>query len=202
MSTNARRPTCDIKTNHLIPNEAADGSSEVEILSDMPITKNVVERKQDKPDKGSESNSELFLDQLGLDLTRTIIVMPDRMWDVSVVTGRYLSKNFVVSDAKEGGIYSVKNFAVKPNKDEYQILKNDVYMLEFDRSTTIRKASVKAGGFVRYPFQLQDFDGIELSDNKYLIDSLMDTVDEILPSEGIEDSVGSSNLDDYPDNQP
>nr|GEV98706.1 hypothetical protein [Tanacetum cinerariifolium] len=51
MSTNARRPTCDIKTNHLIPNEAADACSEVEILSDMPVTKNVVERKQDKPDK-------------------------------------------------------------------------------------------------------------------------------------------------------
>nr|GEX77164.1 hypothetical protein [Tanacetum cinerariifolium] len=33
-------------------------------------------------------------------------------------------------------------------------------------------------------------------------DSLMDTVDEILPSEGIDDSVGSSNLDDYTDNQP
>ncbi|GJY71169.1 hypothetical protein Tco_0474872 [Tanacetum coccineum] len=33
-------------------------------------------------------------------------------------------------------------------------------------------------------------------------DPLMDTVDEILPSEEIDDSVGSSNLDDYPDNQP
>nr|GEX42529.1 hypothetical protein [Tanacetum cinerariifolium] len=33
-------------------------------------------------------------------------------------------------------------------------------------------------------------------------DSLMDTVDKILPSKGIDDSVGSSNLDDYADNQP
>nr|GEV29225.1 replication protein A 70 kDa DNA-binding subunit C-like [Tanacetum cinerariifolium] len=270
---------------------SSDASLEVEISSDMPVTKNVVKKKQDKPDKGSESNSELFLNQLGLNLTGIIIVMLGRMWD------------------------------------------NDAYMLEFDGSKTIRKASVKKYGFVRYPFQLQDFDGIESSDNKYLIDvvgymtnverinhlkscsrnldfhlanhrvtlcgsledvliekkpnrlvcaqlfylqpvprsttvnkfylsstsstviydddtipaikalkkrkqnsgtsvdlsqtraetlekllmirkgwnfpscesntySLMDTVDEILPSEGIDGSVGSSNLDDYPDNQP
>ncbi|GJU83056.1 hypothetical protein Tco_1028062 [Tanacetum coccineum] len=106
MSTNARHPTCDIKTNHLTPNEAADTSLEVEILSDMHVTKSVVERK---------------------------------MWDVSAVIGRYLSTDFIMSDAKE----------------EYWILKNDVYMIEFDWSTTIRKASVKAYGFVRYPFQLQ-----------------------------------------------
>ncbi|GKF00602.1 reverse transcriptase domain-containing protein, partial [Tanacetum coccineum] len=127
---------------------------------------------EDNPAKGSKSNSELFFDQLGLDLTGTIIVMLGRMWDVSSVTGRYLSTDFVMSDAKgnmihcsakasvshnflrlkEGGIYSVKNFAVKPNKDEYRILKNDAYMLEFHGSKTIRKASVKADGFVRYPF--------------------------------------------------
>nr|GEX81298.1 hypothetical protein [Tanacetum cinerariifolium] len=307
MSTNAKLPTCDIKTNLIY--------------------------------------LELFLDQLGVNLTGNIIVMLSRMWDVSAVIGRYLSTDFVVSDAKgnmihcstkvimshnflrlkERGIYSVKNFAVKPNKDEYRILKNDAYMIEFYRSTTIRKVLVKANGFVRYPFQLQDFDGIESSDNKYLIgsrnmdfhlanhrghsirvilwgslgdvliekkpnrltitfhckvtidgirtrkgwnfpscggdtckkaltrqdgqffcqscnrtvdyrvlryrlevdvshntaqavvvmfnktatalvncsaDSLMDTMDEILPSEGIDESVGSSNLDDYPDNQP
>nr|GEX40805.1 hypothetical protein [Tanacetum cinerariifolium] len=133
-------------------------SSEVEILSDMPVTKNVVKRKQDKPDKGSGSNSELFLDQLGQDLTGIIILMLGKMWDVSAVTDRYLSTNFIV--LKEGGIYSVKNFTVKPNKDEYRILKNDAYMLEFDGSTTIRKASVKADGFVKYPFQLQDFDDV------------------------------------------
>ncbi|GJW04229.1 reverse transcriptase domain-containing protein [Tanacetum coccineum] len=190
MSTNDRRPTCDIKSNHLTPNEAAYMSSKVEILSDMRVTKSVVERKQDIPDKSSKANLEVFLDQLRLDLTGTIIVMLGRMWDVSAVTGRYLSMDFVMSDAKgnmihcsakatvaynflrlkEGSIYSVKNFAVKPNKEDYQILKNDAYMLEFNGWTTIRKASVKADGFVRYPFQLQDFDGIESSDNKYLID--------------------------------
>nr|GEY60086.1 hypothetical protein [Tanacetum cinerariifolium] len=77
------RPTCDIKTNYLIPNEAAHASLEVEILFDMPVTKNVVERKQDKLDKGLKSNSELFLDKLNPDLTGTIIVMLGRMWDWS-----------------------------------------------------------------------------------------------------------------------
>nr|GEW00159.1 hypothetical protein [Tanacetum cinerariifolium] len=41
---------------------------------------------------------------------------------------------------KVGSIYSVKNFMVKPNKEEYQILKNDMYKLEFDGLMTIRKA--------------------------------------------------------------
>ncbi|GKA40198.1 DNA helicase PIF1, ATP-dependent [Tanacetum coccineum] len=146
MSTNEKFPTYDIKTDHVIPNEAADASSEVEITSDMPVIKNVVKRKQDNPDKGSELNSELFLDQLGLDLTGIIILMLGRMWDVSSVTGRYLSTDFVVVRCK-GGIYSVKIFTVKPNKDEYRVLKNDAYMLEFDGWTTIRKALVKADGF-------------------------------------------------------
>ncbi|GJW72188.1 reverse transcriptase domain-containing protein [Tanacetum coccineum] len=132
----------------------------------MSATKSVVERKQDTSDKVSEAISELFLDQLRLDVTGTIIVMVGRMWDVIAVTSRYLSTDFVVSDAKGnmihcsakatvahnflrlkvGSIYSVKNFVVKPNK-EYRILKNDTYMLEFDGSATIRKALVKKDGF-------------------------------------------------------
>ncbi|GJU19514.1 hypothetical protein Tco_1152856 [Tanacetum coccineum] len=171
MSTHARRPTCDIKTNHLTPNEDADTSSEVGILSDMPVTKSVVERKQDIPDKGLEANLDVLLDQLSLDLTGTIIVIFGRMWDGNMIhcsAKADVAHNFL--RLKEGSIYSVKKISVKPNKKEYQILKNDAYMLEFDGSTTIRKASVKADGFVRYPFQLQDFNGIESSDNKYLID--------------------------------
>ncbi|GKF74460.1 hypothetical protein Tco_0220792, partial [Tanacetum coccineum] len=77
MSTNARRSKGDIQTNQ-----------------------SVVERKQDTSDKVSEAISELFLDQLRLDVTGTIIVMVGRMWDVIAVTSRYLSTDFVVSDAK------------------------------------------------------------------------------------------------------
>ncbi|GJY43866.1 DNA helicase PIF1, ATP-dependent [Tanacetum coccineum] len=70
----------------------------------MSATKSVVERKQDTSDKVSEAKSELFLDQLRLDVTGIIIVMVGRMWDVSVVNGRYLSMDFIVSDAKAQGI--------------------------------------------------------------------------------------------------
>ncbi|GJU89419.1 replication protein A 70 kDa DNA-binding subunit C-like protein [Tanacetum coccineum] len=138
----------------------------------------------------SGTKPDLFLDQLRVDVTGTIIVMIGRVWDVSAVSGRYLSTDFVVSDAKgqmihcsarasvahnflrlkEGGIYSVTNFAVKPNKEEYRVIKDDSFMLEFDGSTTFKRVSVKADGFVRYPLNLVDFDAIEPADNKYLID--------------------------------
>nr|GEY26223.1 reverse transcriptase domain-containing protein [Tanacetum cinerariifolium] len=98
MSTNARRPTCDIKTNHFIPNEVADASLEVEILSDMPVTKNDVRCK---------CSYRLILEH-GLRRVRCKATV---------------SYNFL--RLKERGIYSVKKFAVKPNKDEYRILKND-----------------------------------------------------------------------------
>ncbi|GJX55088.1 DNA helicase PIF1, ATP-dependent [Tanacetum coccineum] len=69
----------------------------------------------------SQMTSHLYLDQLEVDVKGTIIVMIGRKWDVNAVTGRYLSTDFVVSDAK-------------------------------------------------YPFQLLDFDRIEPTNNKYLID--------------------------------
>ncbi|GJZ59437.1 reverse transcriptase domain-containing protein [Tanacetum coccineum] len=71
---------------------------------------------------------------------------------------------------KEGGIYSVTNFAVNPNKEEYRVIKDDSFMLEFDGSMTFKSVSVKADGFVRYSLNLVDFDAIEPADNKYLID--------------------------------
>ncbi|GJX71728.1 hypothetical protein Tco_0308899 [Tanacetum coccineum] len=77
--------------------------------------------------------------------------------DVNAVTGRYLSTDFVVSNAKG-------------NKDEYRIFKDHAFMLEFDWATTIRKAYVKDCAFVRYPFQRQNIDNIEPIDKKYLID--------------------------------
>ncbi|GJX99647.1 hypothetical protein Tco_0356666 [Tanacetum coccineum] len=65
----------------------AGTSTEVEILADMSATKSVVERKQDTSDKVSEAQSELFLDQLRLDVTGTIIVMGlDKEWELSVIS--------------------------------------------------------------------------------------------------------------------
>ncbi|GJZ89762.1 DNA helicase PIF1, ATP-dependent [Tanacetum coccineum] len=48
----------------------------------------------------SHSNRPLFLDELEVDGTDSIIVMVGRVWDVNATTGRYLSTDFVFSDSK------------------------------------------------------------------------------------------------------
>nr|GEY32647.1 hypothetical protein [Tanacetum cinerariifolium] len=88
---------------------------------------------------------------------------------------------------KESGIYAVKNFVVVPNKNEYRIFKQDMFMLEFDRETTIRNVSVDPHGYLRYPFRLVDLDQIEVTNSKGY--SLRDRlwgglVDSSLPREG------------------
>ncbi|GJW22059.1 reverse transcriptase domain-containing protein [Tanacetum coccineum] len=136
------------------------------------------------------SNSEpLMLDQLELGVTGTIVVMICRMWDVNSATGRYLSTDFIVSDEKgnlmhctargnvahnflrlkEGAIYSVKNFTVQPNKDDFRVLRFAHFIVEMDGDTVVRKSSVRPDGFARYPFQLVEFDSLEPTNNKYLI---------------------------------
>ena len=42
----------------------------------------------------------MFLDELKLDEMGTVIVMLCRMWDINAPSGRYLSTDFLVSDAK------------------------------------------------------------------------------------------------------
>ncbi|GJV01000.1 ribonuclease H-like domain-containing protein [Tanacetum coccineum] len=111
-------------------------------------------------------------------------------WDVHAITGRYLSTDFVLSDAKgnaidctakasiahnflklkEVSVYSIKDFVVLANKDEYQIFRDHAVILKFDGATSVRKISAKGGGFMRYLFDLQDLGSIELTNNKYLID--------------------------------
>ncbi|GJT76864.1 reverse transcriptase domain-containing protein [Tanacetum coccineum] len=136
------------------------------------------------------SNSEpLMLDQLELGVTGTIMVMICRMWDVNSATGRYLSTKFIVSDEKgnlmhcttrgniahnflrlkEGAIYSVKNFTVQPNKDDFRVLRFAHFIVEMDVDTIVRRSAVKPDGFARYPFQLVEFDSLEPTNNKYLI---------------------------------
>ncbi|GKE31709.1 reverse transcriptase, partial [Tanacetum coccineum] len=112
------------------------------------------------------------------------------MWDVHVATGRYLSTDFIVSDIKgnamhctakgnithnflrlkEGSIYSVKNFTVVPNKDEFCVIRFSDFMLEFDGETTVHKSFRKSDGFTCYPFQSVEIDELEPTNNKYLID--------------------------------
>ncbi|GJS05097.1 ATP-dependent DNA helicase PIF1-like protein [Tanacetum coccineum] len=109
--------------------------------------------------KTATAEPQLFLENMELGVTGTIVLMLCRMWDVYAATGRYLSTDFIVCDSKgstmhatakgnivhnflklkEGGIYSVKNFV--------------------------------PDGFIRFPFQLVDFDNLEITNNKYLIDA-------------------------------
>ncbi|GJS91797.1 reverse transcriptase domain-containing protein [Tanacetum coccineum] len=167
------------------PTSHAELGLEIEIIPDMSGAKIVVERKGVSV-RISGTKLDLFLDQLCVDVTGTIIVMIGRVWDASGVSDRYLSTDFVMCDAKgqmihcfarasvahnilqlkEGGIYSVTNFMVKPNKEEYRVIKDDSFMLEFDGSTTFKRVSVKEDGFLRYILNLVDFDAIELADNK------------------------------------
>ncbi|GKC01675.1 zf-CCHC domain-containing protein, partial [Tanacetum coccineum] len=137
------------------------------------------------------SNSEsLMLDQLELGVTGTIMVMICRMWDVNFATGRYLSTDFIVFDEKgnlmhctargniahnflrlkEGAIYSVKNFTVQPNKDDFRMLRFAHFIVEMDGDIIVRRSAVKSDGFARYLFQLVEFDSFEPTNNKYLID--------------------------------
>ncbi|GJS93015.1 reverse transcriptase domain-containing protein [Tanacetum coccineum] len=137
------------------------------------------------------SNSKpLMLDQLELGVTGTIVVMICKMWDVNSAIGQYLSTDFIVSDEKgnvmhciargniahnflrlkEGAIYSVKNFTVQPNKDDFRVLRFAHFIVEMDGDTVVRKSSVRPDGFARYPFQLVEFDSLEPTNNKYLID--------------------------------
>nr|GEU79506.1 hypothetical protein [Tanacetum cinerariifolium] len=88
---------------------------------------------------------------------------------IHCTVGGSIAHNFL--RLKEGDIYSIKNFVVHPDMGEFRIIKHDTFMLEFDGATTIRKAFVSVVGFLRYPFQLLDFDRIEPTNNKHLIGS-------------------------------
>ncbi|GKC38270.1 replication protein A 70 kDa DNA-binding subunit C-like protein, partial [Tanacetum coccineum] len=98
----------------------------------------------------------LFLDQLEVDVTSTIVVMIRRVWDVNAVNGCYLSKDFVVSDSKGNMIHCSAKSSVAHN---FLILKEGA-----------RKVSGDPYGFRIYPFRLIEFDQVEPANNKYLID--------------------------------
>ena len=83
-----------------------------------------------------------------------------------------VSHNFV-EKLKDGFIYSIKDFSVMENKNEYRVLKDSAFMIEFHGSTSVRRASVKADGFVRHPFQLVPFDKLEPTGNRFLIGEFM-----------------------------
>nr|GEU94617.1 hypothetical protein [Tanacetum cinerariifolium] len=103
----------------------------------------------------AQPQSDLFLDKLVVGVTGNMdseVAQPKiateskpmASEDLSIVTRRYLSNDFIVSDAKgntmhctarstiaqnfirlkEGVVYSIKDFVVHPNKDEYHVMKD------------------------------------------------------------------------------
>ena len=48
----------------------------------------------------TQANNQLFLDALDVGVTGTVVVMICRKWDVNATSGRYISTDFIVSDAK------------------------------------------------------------------------------------------------------
>ncbi|KAL6544625.1 hypothetical protein OROMI_023487 [Orobanche minor] len=143
----------------------------------------------------TDSKTQVFLDELDLNVTGPIVAMICRKWDVNAVTGRYLSTDFLISDGKgntmhctaksktshnfvdrlkDGIIYTINDFVVRPNTEEYRIKKESAYMIEFHGGTTVRRSPVKADGFVRHHFDLIDFNDLQVSNNKYLEHSAED----------------------------
>nr|GEW45214.1 ATP-dependent DNA helicase PIF7-like [Tanacetum cinerariifolium] len=118
--------------------------------------------------KSLQPSSLLFLDQLDVDVSGTIVVMIGRMGCQR--DNRALFEYQFCGLRFHGGIYSIKNFIVHPNKDDFRVVKHATFMREFDGATTICKAAVSDIGFLRYPFQLVDFDRIKPTNNNYLID--------------------------------
>ncbi|KAL6561315.1 hypothetical protein OROMI_016916 [Orobanche minor] len=164
----------------------------------------------------TQSKNPIFLDELNVNVSGPIVAMVCRKWDVNAVTGRYLSTDFLISDGrgnimhctaksntahnfvdklKDDIIYYINDFTVLSNKEDYQITKDSAYMIEFDGATSMRRSSVKPYGFVRHPFDLIDFDNLQPTNNKFLID-VVGYVTNV--GRSIQQRTGSRTLDFFP----
>ncbi|KAL6549374.1 hypothetical protein OROHE_008491 [Orobanche hederae] len=167
----------------------------------------------------TQSKNPIFLDELNVNVSGPIVAMVCRKWDVNAVTGRYLSTDFLISDGrgnimhctaksntahnfvdklKEGIIYYINDFTVLSNKEDYRIMKDSAYMIEFDGAASMRRSSVKPDGFVRHPFDLIDFDNLQPTNNKFLID-VVGYVTNV--GRSIQQRTGSRTLDFFLANQ-
>ncbi|GJY77174.1 hypothetical protein Tco_0482290, partial [Tanacetum coccineum] len=97
---------------------------------------------------------QLFLEKPELGVTGTIILMFCRMWDVYAATGRYLSTDFVVCDSKGSTMHATARGSVAHNF--LKLKEGGIYSPD---------------GFIRFLFQFVDFDHLEATINKYLIDA-------------------------------
>ena len=58
---------------------------------------------------------------------------------------------------------------MQPNIHKYRIIKDNTYMIQLHESTSVSKSVVKGDGFVRYPFQIVNFDDLQPTCKKYLV---------------------------------
>nr|GFA48105.1 hypothetical protein [Tanacetum cinerariifolium] len=72
--------------------------SSVEDLVPIPSTNSV--SKAAGMAESSQTKPHLFLEELDVDVTSTIVVMIGKVWDVNALTDRYLSTDLVVSDSR------------------------------------------------------------------------------------------------------
>ncbi|KAL6564001.1 hypothetical protein OROHE_005241 [Orobanche hederae] len=150
----------------------------------------------------TQSKNPIFLDELNVNVSGPIVAMVCRKWDVNAVTGRYLSTDFLISDGRGNImhciIYYINDFTVLSNKEDYRIMKDSAYMIEFEGATSMRRSSVKPDGLVRHPFDLIDFDNLQPTNNKFLID-VVGYVTNV--SRSIQQRTGSRTLDFFLANQ-
>ncbi|GJV48741.1 nucleic acid-binding, OB-fold protein [Tanacetum coccineum] len=105
---------------------------------------------------------QLFLEQLELGVTGTIVLMFCRMWDVYAATGRYLSTDFVVCNSKGSTMH-----ATARNSIAYNFLKLKEGGIYSIKKIPLCLTRMSFG----FPFEMVDFENIETTNNKYLIDA-------------------------------
>lgn len=69
----------------------------------------------------------------------------------------------------KGVQFSIEDFVVQSNNEEYHARENNTFKLDFDGATTLRKSPVLCDQYVRYPLQKIHMDNMKPTRNKSLI---------------------------------
>ncbi|KAL8167440.1 hypothetical protein V2J09_008939, partial [Rumex salicifolius] len=130
------------------------------------------------------------LSQLVEGLVVSVKVMVCRKWDSTNSFGKYMSTEYLLSDAEgnvmhcsfrssishrfvalleEGSVFSFKNFSLLVIKEKFRIRKDDRHIISLEDYTVVNKISFPTDSFVRFPFQFTAFEDIETNDSAYLI---------------------------------
>lgn len=77
--------------------------------------------------------------------------------------------HYFVSKVEDGNVFSLKNFSVVPNKENFRVRNSDEYVNELESFTVVKKIEVPVGEYTRFPFQLVPLEDIILNDSIYFI---------------------------------